>query len=301
MIVISKLPSAGLGNKLFAWASGAVLAKQNNCKHVVVGMTKFHIGPWLRKEKSKRLYVGYFNNEQSFKPLSTWFLKEIELKQVDCEKVISKKGYVSFSEIPHWSDYFKTLKKHREFIKKYFFDTLNKKVLNEFNTLLKPEIGIHIRMGDFRKLKENEEFANVGLVRTPMQYFEQTLIKIRKHCGYDIEATVFSDGSDEELKDILNLNKVIRAKDNKDILHLAQLSISKLLILSAGSSFSKWAAFLSDGIVIDHYQHIHNSIRDEEFNKKVYEGELAPNESIEDLPLLHLNLKTVFKKQFPRR
>jgi hypothetical protein len=42
---------------------------------------------------------------------------------------------------------------------------------------------------------------------------------------------------------------------------LILLSRSKIIITSAGSTFSYWAGFLSDSPIIMHPDHIHHSIR----------------------------------------
>lgn len=297
MIVISELPSAGLGNKLFAWAAGAVCAEQNNCKHIITGLTKIHLGPWLRGEMSKRFYVGYFKNEAPV-PLRYLFTPKKIIKQRDCDKVNPFKGQAIFNENPHWKDLFIGIREHRDFIKRYFMDTLAPNLLAEVREIYNCDIAVHIRLGDFRELSSSEDFSEVGLVRTPLEYFVDTIVRIRKYIGQDIHVSVFSDGSDDELSKILSLPNVTRVRHNKDILDLIGLSKSKVLITSAGSSFSKWAAFMSDGVVIDHYQHYHSPIRDKSINTQVFEGTLSGDTLIESKPLLADNLKYLFHSSY---
>jgi hypothetical protein len=145
-------------------------------------------------------------------------------------------------------------------------------------------------MGDFRSLDKGEDFSKTGAVRTPLDYFEKVIKKTRSILGEHTPVTLFSDGKNEELSQILKLKNTERVQNDLDIVHLALLSKSKVIIMSAGSTFSFWAGFLSDGILINHYQHLHAPFRSESFNKQVYEGGLAPEQKIEDIPLLYKNL-----------
>jgi hypothetical protein len=78
------------------------------------------------------------------------------------------------------------------------------------------------------------------------------LKQIRVKIGWCIPATIYSDGLESELKDILNLPQVELAEQKSDILDLIELSQSRILITSVGSSFSYWASFISKGITINY-------------------------------------------------
>jgi hypothetical protein len=124
VICISRMPSAGLGNKLFCWAAGVVFSQKNNCAHYITGLTKLHIGPILRREQSIRFYTGYFRNERFTTPLYTLFWPKYIVAQKNCDQKKSKHGVYVFEEIPHWRDHFVTLKDYRSIIKKHSGKTL---------------------------------------------------------------------------------------------------------------------------------------------------------------------------------
>ncbi len=290
VLSVSRMPSAGLGNKLFCWAAGMVFSKKNNCAHYITGLTRLHVGPFVRREKSKRFYKGYFLNERLISPFSTLLWPKYVIPQKHCDQKINKPGVYYFEEIPHWKDHFVTLKNYRPIIKEAFWKTLTSKIISKVNGYSTPVIGIHIRMGDFRTLTEGEDFSKTGGARTPLDYFESAINKIRNILGDHTPVSVFSDGKNEELSQILNLKNVKRVPDDLDIVHLALLSKSKVIIMSAGSTFSFWAGFLSDGILVNHYQHLHAPFRPESFNKQMYEGGIAPEQNIEDISLLYENL-----------
>jgi hypothetical protein len=291
---ISLLPSAGLGNKLFSCASGMVFSSVNNCEHVIYGMSKLHIGPYLRREKSKRFYINYFKNEKKMGFISPFFMKQkYIIKQENCDTLAQTNGIYIFNEIPQWLNFFVTLKNHRELIKSKILLTLQPHILTRLHNAKTPQIAVHIRMGDFRRLGENEDFAKVGAVRTPLDYFIEIIQKIRTFLDYDCSVVVFSDGRKEDLLPILNLKNTELAEDNLDIIHLLQMSKAKVLITSAGSTYSYWSGFLSDYVVINHYSHIHFSLRDVMYNELFYEGGIHKSQEIKDIPLLAKNLKDI--------
>jgi hypothetical protein len=273
--VISVLPKAGLGNKLFSWASGVVFSDVNNCPHFICGLTKFHPMTIIRGDRSKRLYFGYFKNEKLlyFYPRSN--AKNLSQKQAN--KKVSLSGPALFSEIPHWSDRFHLLRDHRKLIVERFWNTLTKRIKKRIEGHDIPCVSLHIRMGDFRELKEGEDFSKVGAVRTPLNYFIEVVKMIREYANNNVSVTVFSDGSDNDLKSILSLPNTRRAEDDLDIVHLALMSKSSVIVMSAGSTFSFWAGFLSKAILIDHYQHKHSTIRNDKINTEVFEGVFEPN------------------------
>ena len=173
-IVVCKLPRAGLGNQLFPLMKAYVFAHLNGYTVIVTNFRQIRIGAYIRAEKSKRQYNGYFNFQKSFlKELDNWrrvrFSNSIVIHEPRLERLSSadlRYSYL-FDAVPNWDNYFDQLKNYRHLVKNLLFNLLRKEVREELENLQAPIIGIHIRMGDFRKLKENEIFSKVGAVRTP--------------------------------------------------------------------------------------------------------------------------------------
>jgi hypothetical protein len=260
--VIAKLPNAGLANCLFVWARAAVYANQHSLRLETIGWNRIHIGPILRGERVKRYYRGYFKDQTSL-ARETVLKQKLKIKKTlfnpEAAQLPTDIDYLVFDELPHWSDYFKHLKPHRALVKKLFFNNINASLLEQSGLQEKPEVSIHVRMGDFKVLAENQDFAKVGLVRTPLTYFEKVWDKLQSK-GYQ-KAMIFSDGRTAELSDLLKLKGMTRAPLQKDLLDLIQMSKSEVIITSASSSFSLWASFLSDATIIMHPDHIHELIR----------------------------------------
>ena len=130
-------------------------------------------------------------------------------------------------------------------------------VFSAIDQLSPPLIGVDVRRVDFRELVEGEEFADVGSVRTPLEYFVTVISNVRACAGWVIPVAVFSDGSDNELASVLALENVHRVPPMTDVGHLAFMARAEVIVASAGSTFSMWAGFLSEAALILHPDHIH--------------------------------------------
>jgi hypothetical protein len=132
-----------------------------------------------------------------------------------------------------------------------------------------------VRCGDFRRLERGEDFAKTGHARAPLGYFVGLIESLRKLHGAELPVTVFSDGHDEELGELLSVPGVRRAGRNAAIVDLLLLAGSKIIVPSPGSTFGYWAAFLSDAVVLHHPDHMHEPLRPEEVNRRFFEGSAA--------------------------
>jgi Glycosyl transferase family 11 len=275
-----KVPKAGLGNQLFCILKASIFAHTHNLPIFFSRYNQFHLGTYLRGERTKRKYFGFFTFQKNFireridrlrirSKLHKNLVKEPELNQ----NIFGNTTYL-FEMIPHWSDYFKDLKEHRSLVLDIFDKMLKNEIKADLLKLESPSIGVHIRMGDFRKLKSNEDFSKVGAVRTPLDYFINVIKDIRKMAGNDLPVSLFTDGHEHELKDLLKLKNVTLVKGNSDIVDLLLLSKSKVIVTSAGSTFSYWSGFLSESPIIMHPDHIHRPIRIIHQSSNCYEGVL---------------------------
>lgn len=284
-IVVCELPKAGLGNQLFALVKATVFAELNGLPLYVKGYNQFKIGPWLRGEKIKRNYYGYFTFEkgllgQQLDRLSLSGKKGLERvaePNLTTLSINAREGkQFVFAAIPHWSDYFAGLKDHRDLAITLLRRLIRERITRTAEQLEAPCIGVHIRMGDFRKLRAGEDFRKVGAVRTPEDYFVSLIQRVRELSGRELPVSVFTDGYRHEFQRLFDMENVSMVEGNADIVDLLLLSRSKLIITSAGSTFSYWSAFLANSPVIMHPDHLHASVRPIEVNRHWYEGPLDP-------------------------
>ena len=275
--MIAKLPRAGLGNKLFVWARAVVFANENKLPLYIIGLNRIHIGPYLRGEKVKRFYLGQFRRN-SFRFKMLYFqhqLTKTSIKKEPNLKTIAIKDntrYV-FDQIPSWKNYFESIRSYRLTIKKAFFNALSEKVkrqLDKYDSNI--ELGIHIRMGDFKTLPTGGDFKLFGATRTPLTYFINCVKKITQLLKLPPKVAIFSDGYKEELREILSLENTTLSDCSADVVDMINLSRCKIIVMSAHSSFSEWAGFLSESPIIKHPDHIHGKIREE---SNLFEGTLS--------------------------
>lgn len=271
--VYAHLPDMGLGNKMLVWAKAFVFAKTHNLELFNNGWWSFHFGAWLRNEKFKRSYSGYFKSPPLFNCFKFIFFRLNAITIYEPENLISsnKKCVYVFNKVVSGSDYFQTLKPFRADIRLALDSILLPKLLKDLERYPKPEIGIHIRRGDFR----------LGSTITPESYFISSILAIRNIVGKDLSVEVFTDAFPDEIASLLSLSNVYLTKPKPDILDILLLSQSKICILSISSTFSFWAAFLSDGVVLRHPEEWHPLIRPSDVNESYYEANFDPHQSID--------------------
>jgi hypothetical protein len=246
-IVYVQLPKAGLGNKLIVWARAYVFTQRYSFKFYRNSWFYFNLGPWIRQEKKKRTYFYYFTSWSFKSCILTFIIPFIPKKFIiwNPETVeISKKFKIYFF---NWNNSFYDFFLQNIHSKKNIYEgllfELTKKIREKILALESPEIGVHIRRGDWK----------YSAWWIDNDYYIKRIKEIRLKTGNEnLPVTIFSDGRIDEIKEILLLNNVSLAKNNEDILDIFQLSQSKYIILSRGSSFGYWAAFFSEAMVILH-------------------------------------------------
>lgn len=88
--------------------------------------------------------------------------------------------------------------------------------------------------------------------KTPIPWFVQSLQAIRQRVGRPVKAVVVSDGTPEQLAELLSLENVSFARPASAISDLLVLSRAQVLIGSGSSMFVAWGAFLGQMPCISH-------------------------------------------------
>jgi hypothetical protein len=107
-------------------------------------------------------------------------------------------------------------------------------------------IGVNIRRGkDFRDAKTEEDYITQGGLRTPLRWFVHAIKYVRSIIGRDAAALVISDGSEEDLAEILKEEPIRLLRPGCAASDLYALAHSQVLIGSGGSSFSAWGSYFA--------------------------------------------------------
>jgi hypothetical protein len=274
----ARLPKAGLGNKLLVWAKAYVFSCLNDLPLVVSGWNRIHMAPLLRGG-DLRLYWNYFKRTdqvgwkgrlQAGRYSQMVFEPPAKRTQTQSTGVVYQ-----FSTVPPWDDYFGDIRDHRHLVRDGLINMLVPNRAHEVASVRPAEICVHARLGDFRKLCPNEKFETVGGVRTPLEYFRTVIREIRAANGANLPVVIVTDGSRKELVDLLDLGNVSVAPKRTGIADILVMSKSRILISSAGSTFSYWGGFLGDCALIQHPDHVHKPVRPPDVNREYYEGALV--------------------------
>lgn len=286
--VICKLPNAGLGNQLFPLMKAKVFADLNQMPLIVTNYHQLKIGPWLRNDRSKRNYNGFFNFQKNIfreivdKSKVRRFDNGLQRIEPEVKKIpndLPGSSYF-FSAMPHYTKYFEELNGYRDLVKQLLYEMLSPKTEEKIANLKPPAIGVHIRMGDFKRPAEGEELGKRGNLRTPEEYFINMIESIREVHSSDLEVSVFSDSMRNDLPNIFKLPNIKMIEGNNDLVDLLLLSKSKIIVASASSTFSYWAGFLSDAPIIMHPAYVGIKIRPANVRELLYEGAFYQNNEL---------------------
>ena len=290
----AKLPRTGLGNMLLVWARAAVFAELNQMPLLTSGFAALRLGPFLRFEREKRIYVTDF-----LPPSPVQFSRAellLRLGRVVREAPIER---IPVSEMHPFSlylyhappDFFLSFAEHRDFVRERLLAMLTPERRRELSQAEAPVIGVHVRRGDFGKISPDHDLAR-SLGPTPLSHFIRIIRLVREFVQKDLEVTVFSDGHDDELRALLDMPNVRRAKSRSAIVDLILLSRSQIVIPSAWSTFSLWSGFLSDAPLLLHpMEHEHlRAIRPAGLSARFYEG-CVPERVVDFPALLQRNLR----------
>ena len=241
-----RLGGPGLGNLLFPWSRAVVFAKKHNLKRINSTWRTLKLGPIIRGERDKRFYTDLFKENEIGglkKTILLNFAKKVDEKDAEealrthslWPRVIVFKGLEN-SFYPVLNDH-ETVK--RELLK--IVSPRHKEAADKFE---KNGISVHIRMGDFT-IPPNEDVIRAGKwnYRLPIKWYANVIENIRKTTGKEVRVNIFSDGTDEELREVLKLPNTHRCFYGSAISDLLALSESPILIASA-STFSMWASYL---------------------------------------------------------
>lgn len=278
--LVLNFPRYGLCNKLITWAKALVWCEKNGVRLIVRGWTHLPFGSILRGDKSWRWYRGFFSGSKPFSGFLT--MKNAVVVTGISDPVLKGVSFYHFKATPYISD-LPLLRDYQPLIRQEFFKMIRPKHITLAATFTPPSVGIHIRQGDF---------AKIGAA-VKLEYFSNLILNLRDILGFGVPITIFSDGYKTDLEPLLSLPDVFLFQSTNDLVDLLVFSSSKILVTSPGSSYSHWAAFISEGIVIHHPSTWVPQCRPEYVNSKRFEGKLRvdgtfPEELIRQLKELAL-------------
>lgn len=243
---ILRIGGAGLGNILFTYARAVVYAqKHENTEVIWPTWLSLKIGPILRREKDKRFYNDLFKNNSGYidgLKKTKILLTKKKIKETEAftcsefldDRVIEFEGFVeAFTPIMHDS----------KIVYDDIVKNLAKKNLKALEFDGKKAICMHVRLGDFTRVTWEEVLSGKHCSSIPIEWYVNMGKELRRIAGSNVKIYVFSDGTDEELKPLLDMENVERITFGTAIADILALSRAGVFVAS-GSSFSMWARYL---------------------------------------------------------
>ncbi len=262
----------GMCNKLITWAKAYVWSQKNNADLDIAGWVHIPFGSIRRWDRSWRWYVGHFKRKTR---LFSGIRNDLPLIREISDPMVEGARKMRFKSTPHVFDLIE-LSAYREMIVPGFYDLIRPRHLELARQAEIPDIGVHVRRGDYIGLKDALDFS----------YYLAQIRMIRKIAGKQLKVFLFTDGYKNELQPLLEEPDVHFFQPVNDLVDLLVLSSSKVIITTKASTYSYWAAFISNAIVLHHPKTNVPQCRPAGFNKTHFEGAVDPDKPLPD-QLIH--------------
>ena len=227
-----RIGGLGLGNMLFTYAKAVLYARDHDIKMIWPTWVSIPVGQILRRESNKRFYHDLFQNRIG----AVSGIQKLWLLWTRKKDIVVMEGMEGEFEPLAGKENSRYLYQHFQTI----LQERNKKAL-EFE----PGNGIcmHIRLGDFIRGTEADLKAGNPNTSIPIKWYIHVIGQIRAAVSEKLPVYIFSDGSREELQEILALPYVQQITFGTAIGDILAMSKAKLFVAS-GSTFSGWVRYL---------------------------------------------------------
>ena len=256
-----RLGGPGLGNLLLIYFRAWLVAKERGYTFIWPTWPSFKPGTFIRHEKDKRIYADVFRNRGGYVD----GLKKQRLLRKSGSVTVNAPDY-DYSRISDdtviFYKYFRMkfgdLIPHVDEIREEIVRNLSKKSRLGLEGDMSRCVNIHVRLGDFA-ISPNLLKAGWGNVRVSISWYVAMVHKLKKLLGDDVIFNIFSDGTDEELRELLAIPGVRRVFYGNSMADILALSRAPLM-LASGSSFSLWARFLGQCCSISYPRQIKDRV-----------------------------------------
>ncbi len=241
----------GLAHSLLAWARCRVWCDEHGVPMMAPNWLhlEHRIGPLLRRERDARHYhrlfdcSGYITGFERLRLLLT--REKVEAIDFDIHTATPARRppLVVFRNLMTQNDetHFHEIVGKQSSVQA----ALEKMTRAPFRPpkSMTPHIAVHVRLGDFRRdTPESSLRRGARNSRLPLGWYTEILAGLRVRLG-DLRILVYSDGQDRELAPLLRLPNVSRSHARAAVTDLLSMSRADLIV-SSGSGFSLWGAYL---------------------------------------------------------
>jgi hypothetical protein len=243
---ICRSPGPGLGNLMFPLARAIIGSQGADNILISPTWTQVKIGPFLRREKDKRIYLKEFFGRNLLE-WKNWFraifLPKVDESRLACDLSHGDNYVVSYEGM---GNYFRDIYDGRDLIKAWIDQNAQKngEILQLYN------IACHVRLGDFGS-EEDPESKSGHVVRQSWDWYRNSINEAVKLSNVPHpKIYLFTDESHDTVVEQLDLPyELIKDPSRNAITALINMSRANIIVTSR-STFSQWAAFMSEGLAI---------------------------------------------------
>jgi hypothetical protein len=235
-----RLGGSGLSNLLIPWARCLVQARRYGLRRISPTWFQICREQWAQHSPDKRTYHDLFQatpDEISGIERLRLLATSKGAKRVPEDRLgdpIPEGSTVVFQGM---EGFLAPILPYRELVSGELLRMVRSRHKRALETGFSPDVAIHVRLGDFGGGNPLS-----GNTRINLDWYAGILRELTARLGR-LSAAVFSDGTDEELASLLEMDGVTRASFGSSIADILGLSQARILITS-GSTFSMWASFL---------------------------------------------------------
>lgn len=268
---IIRIGGLGLGNMLFTYAKAVLYARDHGARLIWPTWVSIPVGQILRRESNKRFYHDLFQNRigavSGFQKLRLLWTRKKDI-------VVMEGMEGEFEPIAG--------KENSEYLYRHFQTILQER--NRKAMEFEPGNGIcmHIRLGDFTRGTEADLKAGNPNTSIPIEWYINVIQQIRDAVSETLPVYIFSDGSREELQDILALPGVQQVTFGTAIGDILAMSKARLFVAS-GSTFSRWVRYLGRMNTITYPGQLKQHLLEEDEPAFEIEAEQIPEEYLDRL------------------
>jgi hypothetical protein len=251
-LLFVRIGGDGLGNLMFNWARALAASEKHGWRMIWPTWNSFKPKNWRVNPYDHRTYSDLFRPTDRYasgwrKP---WYLARYRwIPEAEALENGAPPG--SVVEFRGMKDKFAPFLPAHELV---YGELLNIARPPHLAALADPDpapIAIHVRRGDFVRQERYDDMLNANNSLLPLDWYIEALRAVRAAAGPDLGACVFSDGTEEELAELLAIPGVRRMDYGSGLGDMLGLSRSRLLIAS-GSTFSMWGSYLGQVPTIWH-------------------------------------------------
>jgi len=251
-LLFIRIGGNGLGNLMFTWARCLAASQRNGWRMIWPTWQSFKPKNWRVNPYDHRTYSDLFRPNDRYvtgwrKP---WYLARYRWVS---EKQALEQGAPpgTVVEFRGMEGKFAPFVEDHELVYGELLKIARPQHLKAFSDTDPAPIGIHVRRGDFVQQANYRDMLDIDNSVLPLEWYIGALQAVRDRAGRDVPAYVFSDGTEEELSELLALPAVRRMDYGSGLGDMLGLSRSRLLIAS-GSTFSMWGSYLGQVPTIWH-------------------------------------------------